>query len=49
MLLKLIPKKIKVWLLKRLYKDIAAQSEILHKIIKNKENVQVKTIGKPRS
>ena len=28
MLLKLIPKKIKVWLLKRLYKDIAAEGRI---------------------
>ena len=28
MLLKLIPKKIKVWLLKRLYKDIAAEGRM---------------------
>jgi len=48
MLLKLIPKKIKVWLLKRLYKDIAAQgrmgdTQLAH--INNYESKLLKSVG----
>ncbi len=48
MLLKLIPKKIKVWLLKRLYKDIAAEgrmgdTQLAH--INNYESKLLKSVG----